>query len=327
MSSPHLRGELARTLCGLRAVTAEAYASDVAGWLAWVGVRGDRAWRYAMAIGSGAAEASLRRYCDDLRRQGRTDATIARTVAAVRAAYREARALGLSDVVITYAAPRARAHVGRVVSRAQVERVLETADTQPDRVLAARDVLGIRLSWDLGLRVAELVALDRADVRQVELGHVRATVTRKGGAVVDMRLPAPTVAALAAWLDVRGDAPGPLLGARGRSLSARGWRVRVARLGREAGIGHLHPHQIRAAMLTHASLTIDAFTLQEIAGHSSVRSTAHYVRIGQDRAHDGATRVARELRPSAADCTLALPFPAPHAAAPTIIEAEATCEP
>ena len=69
-------------------------------------------------------------------------------------------------------------------------------------------------------------------------------------------MPAPTGSALAAWLEVRGDAPGPLFGPLSRTahdgrLSAGGLYRMVRALGRSAGVP-VRPHGLRHAAITEA---------------------------------------------------------------------------
>jgi len=91
-----------------------------------------------------------------------------------------------------------------------------------------------------------------------------------------------TAAALQAWLDVRGDDPGPLFWtldnrSRGRRLSGTSvWRV-VEDLGKAVGV-KVWPHALR-----HGSVTAvvdqsgDMRLGRVLAGHASVATTQRYV--------------------------------------------------
>lgn len=78
---------------------------------------------------------------------------------------------------------------------------------------AERDVAILRLAGDLGLRRREIRELDLEDLEEnPKAGRWTLRVTRKGETEkVPLTVPKPTAAAIRSWLDLRGDAPGPLL--------------------------------------------------------------------------------------------------------------------
>src|SRR5262249_45118911 len=117
---------------------------------------------------------------------------------------------------------------------------------------AARDCALVRILYDLGLRRAEAVSLDLADV---DLDAGTAQVLGKGRREkVRLSLPGPTREALSAWLAQRGTEPGPLFLAldrahRGHSLTGSGLYAVIRELGRRAGI-RARPHGLRHAGIT-----------------------------------------------------------------------------
>lgn len=169
----------------------------------------------------------------------------------------------------------------------------------PDR-RSVRDRAILHLLWDLALRRAEVVSLD--------LEHL----DLKAGSIMVLRkrrkerrrltLPGPTRNAMVGWVDVRGEAPGPLFvnlsGGRapGARLTARGLEKRIKEIGREAGLAHVTPHGIRHASITHALELSkgDVRAVQWFSGHQDVRTVMIYDDARRDIAGEIARLVAFE---------------------------------
>ncbi len=99
------------------------------------------------------------------------------------------------------------------------------------------------------------------ELGDVDLRALTLAVVRKGGARVLLELPAPTAAAIVAWVARRGTRPGPLfveLTRRGerRRLAAGGLYFVVRRLGEELGV-RVRPHGLRHTSITSV-LTVAA---------------------------------------------------------------------
>lgn len=164
---------------------------------------------------------------------------------------------------------------------------------QVGRLLASLpgDVRGLRdraviLAYVLtGMRRAELLSLKAGALRLVG-GEVTYQVRVKGGQTRQRRLPPPAYAALADYLAA---AERPLerlkAGERLFPLSGSGMLKMVRTRGAAAGLGRIDVHCLRhaAAQLQHEA----GAKLEEVCaflGHSSVATTAHYLRrlIPQD---------------------------------------------
>ena len=116
----------------------------------------------------------------------------------------------------------------------------------------------LRLLFDLALRVSEVVTLDLADLES-DRGTLWVMGKGRGNKEL-MTLAAPTLAALSAWIAVRGTAAGPLflvLGPRRHSkrrdsrFSTRGVYRIVKQLGQRAG-AKVWPHALRHTAITTA---------------------------------------------------------------------------
>lgn len=134
--------------------------------------------------------------------------------------------------------------------------MLELAAQHSNEDMRARDVAILRLGYDLALRRGEIVSLDYPDHVDLQAGRI-AVMGKKRTAREPLTLPAPTRAALAAWIVRRGDAPGPLFLSLDRAgkgdgrLSGRGVAMLVERLASELGL-QTSVHGLRHAAITDA---------------------------------------------------------------------------
>jgi len=179
--------------------------------------------------------------------------------------------------------------------REGVSAILGNAARRANRK-GARDAALVRLLHDLGLRRAEAVALDVADV-DLEAGAVY--IVGKGrGEKERFTLPEPTAAALKAWLDARGPEPGPLFvnldrAGKGHRLTGRSVHRIAERLGRQAGIT-ARPHGLRHAAITEALDRTggDVRAVQRFSRHADVRTLQVYDDARTDLAGKAASLVA-----------------------------------
>lgn len=205
-------------------------------------------------------------------------ASQARKLSAVLGFYRYARAEGLTSADPT---PLHRPKVHRApvtgLSEAQARRVWAATAGHP------RDRLLVALLMLCGLRVGEALHLDLADVGETA-GERTVSVMGKGSKPRLAVLPAPAVQALREYLAVHGDQPGPLLSTRkGTRIDSRAAERMIARIGRDADVAGLHPHQLRhTAATTAIDAGVSVMAVADMLGHASVSTTMHYVK-GRDR--------------------------------------------
>lgn len=164
--------------------------------------------------------------------------------------------------------------------RCEVEAVL-TMIEERGTPIASRDRAIIRLLYDLALRRAEIVALDREHL-DLEAGTL--TILGHGDSAGEpIALPKPTKDALSAWLAVRGDRPGPLFSnfAHGREgegrLVDRNLYAMIRRHGQAIGV-HLRPHGLRRTAITQALALMDGdvAAVQQFSRHKSIRTVKNY---------------------------------------------------
>jgi site-specific recombinase XerD len=208
-------------------------------------------------------------------------ATIARKLAAVRSFLRFT--LGPTHVPDASLAPRRVRRLPDTPKTAEVEAALDALDGEGP--VALRNLALVELVYSAGLRSAEAVGLDLADVDfDREQLHVRG----KGGKERVVPLGEEAAHVLARYLhEAR-----PEL-ARGAEnalfISARGRRLDTSTLRRVFA----HPHRLRHAFATHLlEGGADLRTIQELLGHSSLSTTQLYSHVDgrrlrrvYDRAH------------------------------------------
>jgi site-specific recombinase XerD len=247
--------------------TRRAYRVDVEEFVRWLGR--DRTALEAV---------DLRVLADYVAELGRArprrlaPSTIARKLAAVRSFLRFT--LGPARVPDASLAPRRPRRLPETPRPSEIEEALDALDG--DGALALRNRALVELVYSAGLRSAEAVALDLADVDfDQELVHVRG----KGGKERVVPLGEEAAHWLARYLrDAR-----PTL-ARGAQnalfLSARGRRLDTSTLRRTFA----HPHRLRHAFATHLlEGGADLRTIQELLGHSSLSTTQMYSHVDGKR--------------------------------------------
>jgi site-specific recombinase XerD len=261
---------------GLGESTRRAYRGDVEEFGRWLSRRGLKVRDVDVRV--------LTDYASDLgkaRPRKLAPATIARKLAAVRSFLRFT--LGPANVPDAALGPRRPRRLPDTPKAVEVEAALDALDR--DGPLALRNQALVELVYSAGLRSAEAVGLELADVDfDREQLHVRG----KGGKERVVPLGEEAALLLARYLhDAR-----PKL-ARGAEnavfLSARGNRLDTSTVRRVFA----HPHRLRHAFATHLlEGGADLRTIQELLGHSSLSTTQLYSHVDgkrlrrvYDRAH------------------------------------------
>ena len=257
--------------------TRRAYRVDVGEFCRWLDERG-----------TSLEDVDVRTLVDyvsrlgSARRGGRlAPATISRKLAAVRAFLRHS--LGPARVPDARLAPRRGRRLPDAPRRAEVEKELATLDGEGP--LAIRNRALVELVYSAGLRSAEAVGLDLADVDfEQEHVHVR---SGKGGK--DRVVPLGEEASHWVARYLREARPALAPGAvDALFLSVNGKRLDTSTLRRLVP----HPHRLRHAFATHLlEGGADLRTIQELLGHSSLSTTQVYSHVDARRlrkVYDGA---------------------------------------
>ncbi len=192
-----------------------------------------------------------------------------------------------NDPLMELAAPRRDRALPHVLAIEDIELLI--AQTEGAEPLAMRDRALLELAYASGLRVSELVGVQRP---QLDLNGRTVTVTGKGNKERSVPFGGAAAAALADYLEharpqlaasARGEAV--FLNARGGALTRMGfWKI-LRGHARAAGIdARVHPHALRHSFATHLLQGgADLRVVQELLGHASVTTTVIYTHL--DRAY------------------------------------------
>ncbi len=277
----HLRDERGRGVHTVR-----AYLSDVGDLLAF-------AARLGATTPAELDLPTLRAWLAAMDRRGAARASLARRVAAARSFTGWALRQGLipADPAVRLRAPAARRSIPEVLKPSHVDALMELAAVRADDAdpVHQRDVAIVELLYATGIRVSELVGLDRGDL---DWSRQTARVLGKGARERVVPFGAPAARALELWLaqgrhalaaDASGDAL--FLGARGGRIDPRVVRRTVHALLRHVPTApDVGPHGLRHSMATHlVERGADLRSVQEVLGHASLGTTQIYTHVSIER--------------------------------------------
>lgn len=228
-------------------------------------------------------------YLDRLRLDGLSAASAARRLSAIRQFHRFLCADGLrgDDPTRIVASPKSRRALPKVLSIAEVDRLLSTAEAEanaeatPDKQASAlRLYVLLELLYATGLRVSELVSLRRSAVMR-DTSFL--TVTGKGNK--ERVVPLNDRARDAIKTYVATLEPGPFLfpaggsdGFLSRQVFARDLKALAGRAGISAA--RVAPHVLRHAFASHLLAGgADLRVVQMLLGHADISTTQIYTHV------------------------------------------------
>lgn len=170
--------------------------------------------------------------------------------------------------------------VGKTVKETYTDESLELMRDHCDN---PRDLALIDLLASTGMRVGELVKLNRGDI---DFDGRECIVTGKGDKQRRVYFDARTKIHLRKYLDSRMDDNQALfvsLLAPYERLQISGVEIRLRRIGRELSIPKVHPHKFRRTLATMAidkGMPIEQ--VQHLLGHQSLDTTLQYAMVNQN---------------------------------------------
>lgn len=302
---------------GLSANTITSYSSDIGACLDALESQGVRA----------LGDVTL----DDLRTWIASEAgnhaksSMARKIVAVRSFFEYCAVHGIiaSDPAQSLTTPKLPQTLPVVLTPEQARTMMDAADARAaqaeraarsderEEAIEVRDAAIVEVLYATGIRVAELVSLDIADI---DFSQRTMRVTGKGNKTRVVPFGAPAARALQEWLDTgrplivaRAGNPGNgsqsnqntqsrrasatadarnavFLGARGGRLNQRQAREAVHKAAQQAQVPDVSPHALRHSAATHLlSGGADLREVQELLGHSSLRTTQRYTHVSIDQ--------------------------------------------
>jgi len=224
-----------------------------------------------------------------LQERGQAPATVNLTLSAVRGVMRAAFNLGqinadqFQRICSVGSVKGERLPAGRSLTIGELSALLDTCENTP---AGRRDAALLALMFAAGLRRAEVVNLDLADFDR-DNGELR--VTGKGNKQRLLYVTNGAADALTDWLAVRGETDGPLFlptrkGGRLESRRMTAQAVYNILKGRavKASIADFSPHDLRRSFVSELlDRGADIATVQKLAGHANVQTTAKYDRRGE----------------------------------------------
>ncbi len=274
---------------GLSRNTLEAYRSDLQQYGAFLGRRD----RDPLDV----APADLAAFVSELAagHDGKppvAPATLQRKIACLRSFYRHLRREQIidHDPTAELRPPRSRGRLPKVLSRDEVDRLLEQPrGTSP---AALRDRALLETMYACGLRASEAITLELSEL-DLEAGILRAR--GKGSKERLVPIGSKAIESLHVYLDrarpqlvgLR-DEPQVFVNLRGGGLSRQGLYKIVQGHARTAGLEHrMSPHTLRHTFATHLLAGgCDLRSLQEMLGHADIGTTQIYTHLSADRLRD-----------------------------------------
>ena len=273
--------------------TCSAYAQDLQALVDWCNQQPLADWP--------ALDAQhLRLFAARSHASGLSPRSVQRRLSAVRSFFRYLLREGVVTALPTadVRAPKAGRRLPQVLDTDQMARLLQLP---ADSTLDARDLAMMELFYSSGLRLAELVGLDLAEL---DLADRTVRVLGKGRKTRIVPVGRQAVSALRRWLVERAALARPetqavFVGRTGKRLGARAVQLRLAAAARRQGLPvHVHPHQLRHSFATHLlESSQDLRGVQELLGHADIGTTQVYTHLDfqhlariYDQAHPRARR-------------------------------------
>ncbi|NVJ98557.1 MAG: tyrosine recombinase XerC [Alphaproteobacteria bacterium] len=269
--------------------TLSAYSQDFGDFISFlVGYRGD-------TIGMRTIEAlevrDFRAFLAAKRADGASARSTARALSSVRNFYRFlSRTMNIeNDAIKAVQGPKLPHRVPRPLTEEGARTVMETiGDFADEEWIAARDAAVISLLYGCGLRIAEALSLNGADIPAGDT--MRVLGKRSKERIV------PVLPAVKSAIDTYKrlcphaiTAEGPLfVGKRGKRLNARTIQGAMQKVRISLGLPEsATPHALRHSFATHLlSRGGDLRTIQELLGHADLKATQVYTEVDSARLKD-----------------------------------------
>ncbi|MFB1098899.1 MULTISPECIES: site-specific tyrosine recombinase XerD [Bacillaceae] len=269
---------------GLSENTLQSYARDLRTYARYLQENEVKEWAQV-------TRAKLTAYLRWLHDEGKSAATIARTLSSIRLFHQfMLREYGLKeDPSIHIDTPKKERKLPKILSSDEVDKLLTCPGTD---ILTIRNRAMLETLYATGLRVSELLALELDDLH-LEMGFVRCF--GKGSKERIVPLGDMAKARLEDYLNrsrkmlLKSKASDILfVNHHGNPLSRQGfWKV-LKQIAREAGIQkEITPHTLRHSFATHLLENgADLRAVQEMLGHADISTTQIYTHVTKTRLKD-----------------------------------------
>lgn len=228
-------------------------------------------------------------YAKSLARQSKAEASINRSVVAIKMFMRFCKLMGHidDDLTVFLESPKLWQKLPVVCSKEQVARLLASPDEKEPYYLRDRALL--ELLYATGTRASEVAGLKISDVN-LKIGYVRCLGKGRKERVIPLNKAASSavkeyIEGLRSKLAKQSSKDFLLLSRTGRPLSRiEIWRI-VKKHGRRAGLARqMTTHTLRHCFATHLlGGGADLRSVQEMLGHVDIATTQIYTHVDQER--------------------------------------------
>ena len=232
----------------------------------------------------------VRRFLGHLGKQDYSKSTTARKLATLRSFYKFCLRRGYvtSNPLASIRTPKQEKRLPKFLEIDQINKLLNTPDDST--ILGARDKAMFEVLYSTGIRVSELVDLNRVDVDEVsQCIRVRGKGKKQRTAPIG-----PTaLGAIRKYLELRDTDPragtfdreAMFVNKHGKRLSTRSVRRKLDKYLAEAGLdASVSPHTLRHSFATHMlNSGADLRGVQELLGHQSISTTQIYTHLTSAR--------------------------------------------
>ena len=259
----------------LSAHTVSAYLHEITALMQWCQRTGVKDWRRIDGV-------QLRSFAARSHAAGLQPRSVQRRLSALRTFFSFLVREGLltHNPAVDVRAPKSGKRLPHTLDVDQMGALLALKPRGP---LEVRDLAMMELLYSSGLRLAELVGLNLADLH---LADRTVRVTGKGSKTRIMPVGTQALTALKLWLNERAalataDEIALFVNHRGRRISGRAVQLLVARHARAQGLPMgVHPHLFRHSFATHLlESSRDLRAVQELLGHASISTTQIYTHL------------------------------------------------
>lgn len=238
-----------------------------------------------------------------LKESGKSDNSIIRMTSSLRQFHQFMRQekFTIKDVMQSVDTPKKAETLPKVMSMKEVDKLLETPDTETE--IGLRDRAILEVMYATGLRISELINLKMNELH-LTMGFIQ--TIGKGNKERILPIGGMAIQYLNEYLEdsrpifesrSAEESPYVFLNSRGKGLSRQGVWKNIKKTVQLAGIKqNVTPHMIRHSFATHLLENgADLRIVQELLGHSDISTTQIYTHITKARMND----IYKEYHPRA----------------------------
>jgi integrase/recombinase XerC len=240
----------------------------------------------------------IRAYLATLAEKGYSTASMARKIATLRSFHKWMLKKGITSTnpMTLIRTPKQPKRLPKAISVDQVERLLAVPDDND--LLGARDRSMLETLYSTGMRVGEIVGLNRGDL---DLAGEAVLIRGKGRKERIIPLGQHALRALRHYLtmldasgfaDPADESKALFVNKHGSRLSSRSVRRKLAKYLQSAGLDpEISPHTLRHSFATHMlDNGADLRSVQELLGHQSLSTTQVYTHLSTPRLREAYDR-------------------------------------